>query len=76
MPEQPSISISVSIAPRIANGLHALVQKTLSDAAPQVKPKDDRRAGDKIVNRSDGPVHGTLVQIGKVHGDVNDYRGR
>ncbi|KJK50950.1 hypothetical protein UK23_08870 [Lentzea aerocolonigenes] len=75
MPEQPSISITVSIAPHVAHGLHALVQKTLREATPAPRPKDDRGSG-KNVNKSTGTVNGTLFQIGNVHGGIHHHGNR
>lgn len=71
MPEQPTVSIKVVIAPHVAGGLHALVQKCLSSAASEPRPKGHGRAHKVITNTSTGPVHGTLFQIGNVEGNVN-----
>lgn len=73
MPEHPTISIKVSIAPQVARGLHALVLQTLTSTATGGGPA---RGGDVITNSLSGTVHGTVFQIGKVHGQVNDGRGR
>ena len=72
MPEQPTLSIKASIAPQIAGGLHSLVQKHHAQAAP----REHRRTGDVITNTFSGTAHDTVFQIGKVHGQVNDNRGR
>ncbi|NKE61380.1 hypothetical protein FXN61_33275 [Lentzea sp. PSKA42] len=72
MPEQTTMSIKVSIAPQVANGLYALVQKHLAEA----RPNERRRTGDVITNTFSGTAHDTVIQVGKVHGQVNDNRGR
>ncbi|MEU3646403.1 hypothetical protein AB0E59_23695 [Lentzea sp. NPDC034063] len=71
MPEQMKLSITVTVAPWSAGGLLGLVTKYL------VKPARETQAKGRptVVNKSSGPVHGTLFQIGNVHGDVH-YRDR
>ncbi|MFS8099263.1 hypothetical protein LFM09_19230 [Lentzea alba] len=73
MPEHPTVSIDVSIASQVASGLHALVAKHLSAARAKEAP---RRSGDTYVNKVSGTVDGTVIQIGRMHGNVNDNRGR
>ena len=75
MPEHPTMSIKVVIAPQIADGLHALARKCLTSATAEPKPKDHGKARKGITNTSTGTVHGTLLQIGNVEGNVN-YRDR
>ncbi|MGW4212897.1 hypothetical protein ACWEIJ_33275 [Lentzea sp. NPDC004789] len=72
MPEQPTMSIKVEVAPRIIGGLHALARKHLTDAAAK-KP-----ARTKAVNKNSvsGAVRGTVFQIGQMYGQVNDHEGR
>ena len=72
MPEQQTLSIKVSVAPRAADGLHALVAKHLA----RTEPRRRERTGDVITNTFSGTAHDTVIQIGKVHGQVNDNRGR
>jgi hypothetical protein len=72
VPEQPTLSIKAAIAPQIAAGLHSLVQKHLA----RTEPREHRRTGDVITNTFSGTAHDTVIQIGKVHGQVNDNRGR
>ncbi|MET9629489.1 hypothetical protein ABZX92_18705 [Lentzea sp. NPDC006480] len=76
MPEQPSISITVSIAPHVAHGLHTLVQKILREATPSPGPKDDRGARKKFVNKTEGVVNGTVFQIGNVEGGIHHHGNR
>ncbi|MFJ8963177.1 hypothetical protein ACIRG5_27700 [Lentzea sp. NPDC102401] len=71
MPEQMTLSITVTVAPRMAGGLLGLVTKYLAKQAGETRGKDRTT----VVNKSSGPVHGTLFQIGSVHGDVH-YRDR
>lgn len=73
MPEQPTMSITVGIAPQISSGLHALVAKHLPGAG---EPERPHRYGDTYINKVSGPVYDTVIQIGRVHGNVNDNRGR
>ena len=72
VPEQPTLSIKVSVAPKVADGLAAQVQKLLTRAEPQHR----HRGGDVINNTFSGIANETVIQIGKVHGQVNDNRGR
>jgi hypothetical protein len=76
VPEQPTMSIKVAIAPQIGGGLHSIVQNCLTSASESKKPEGRGRSGDVYRNEVSGTVHGTVFQIGKVHGDVNDNRGR
>ncbi|HEX8870568.1 MAG TPA: hypothetical protein VF821_33185, partial [Lentzea sp.] len=76
VPEQSAITITASIAPEVAGGLHALVQKTLAEAAAAASAEKPPRGGDVITNNFTGSNVGTVFQIGKVHGQVNDNRGR
>ncbi len=76
MPEQPAISITVTIAPQVAGGVHALVRKTLAEAAAQAPPKDSRKAPRTITNSQTGTVRGTLFQIGNVEGDIHHHGNR
>ena len=76
MPEQLSISITVSIAPHIAHGLHTLVQKTLSEAAPSPARNDDRGGRKSFTNTVEGTVHGTVLQIGNVDGGIHHHGNR
>ena len=76
MPEQPAISITATIAPHLASGLHALVQKTLAEAAAQAPPKDSRKADRSIVNSHKGTIRGTLFQIGNIKGDFHNHGDR
>ncbi|MDX8034125.1 hypothetical protein SK803_28235 [Lentzea sp. BCCO 10_0856] len=72
VPEQPTLSITAAIAPEVAGGLHSLAEKHLAKAGQE----DHRRTGDVITNTFTGTSSGTVIQIGKVHGQVNDNRGR
>jgi hypothetical protein len=72
VPEQPTLSIKVSVAPRVADGLHALVEQLLT----KTKPKKRRRGGDVITNTFSGTARDTVIQIGKLRGRVNDDPGR
>jgi hypothetical protein len=76
VPEQPAISITVTISPQVASGLHALVQKTFAEAAAQAPPKDSRKARPNIDNSNTGTVRGTLLQIGYVEGDFHNHGNR
>lgn len=76
MPEHPVISIKAGIAPQVAGGLHALVEKVLTGAAAERQVKSDRGARKTIINRSEGTVRGTLFQIGNVEGDVHHHGDR
>ncbi|MFD9704834.1 hypothetical protein [Lentzea sp. NPDC059081] len=67
VPQQTTLSIKVSVAPEAVRGLHAVVREHLENA-PARKAS---RGGDVITNSLTGTVHGTVFQIGKVHGDVN-----
>jgi hypothetical protein len=71
VPEQVKLSIAVTVAPRVAGGLLALVTKYLVQQARET-PAEGRRT---TVNKHSGTVHGTLFQIGNVEGNVN-YRDR
>ena len=73
MPEQPTMSIAVEIAPRVSSGLHALVAKYLARPGEPERPP---RSGDTYINKVSGPVYDTVIQIGRVHGNVNDNRRR
>jgi hypothetical protein len=72
VPEQPTLSIKAAIAPQVADGLHSLAEKHLAQAQPDGRG----RSGDVITNTFSGISSGTVIQIGKVHGNVNDNRGR
>ena len=72
MPEQRTLSIKVEVAPQVAGGLSALVEKLLASALREAKRKD-RDAG--TVNKHSGTVHGILFQIGNVEEIVN-FRDR
>ncbi|WP_434449509.1 hypothetical protein [Lentzea sp. E54] len=72
MPEQAMMSITVTVAPRLAGGLDALAAKHLSGGPSSER---DRPARTIINNTSTGDVHGTLFQIGNV-GSINTYDGR
>ncbi|MEV6238106.1 hypothetical protein [Lentzea sp. NPDC051838] len=76
VPEQSSITITASLAPQVAGGLHAVATKTLAAAARSTAAEKPSRGGDVITNSITAPVTGTVFQIGKVHGQVNDNRGR
>jgi hypothetical protein len=76
VPEQPTMSIRVRIAPQVAGGLTLLVRQLLTGVAAQKPPKAERKARRPIVNRAEGTVRGTLFQIGNVEGDVNNYGDR
>jgi hypothetical protein len=73
VPEQPTMSITVEIAPEVSSGLHALVEKHLTSSREPERPP---RSGDTYINKVSGPVYDTVIQIGRVHGNVNDNRGR
>jgi hypothetical protein len=75
VPEQPTMSIKVGIAPPLADGLHALAQKCLTSGTAEPKPQSHGTARKAVTNTSTGAVHGTLFQIGNVEGSVN-YRDR
>lgn len=70
--EQPTLSIKAAIAPQIAAGLHSLALKHLAGT----ERKGHRRTGDVITNSFSGTAQETVIQIGKVYGQVNDNRGR
>ncbi|WP_329787429.1 hypothetical protein V1227_21770 [Lentzea sp. DG1S-22] len=76
MPELTTLSIKVSVAPQVERGLHALVRE--HPASAPARPESPDRPSDRgtIVNQSFGDVHGTLFQIGTVHGNVNRYGDR
>ena len=76
MPEQTAISITVTIAPQVAHGLHALVLKAMTEVAARTKPEDTRRTSRTVVNSHKGTVHGTLFQIGNVEGDIHHHGDR
>jgi hypothetical protein len=76
VPEQPTMSIKVSMAPQIAGGLHSLVQNLLTSASEIKTPKGRGSSDGSINNEISGTVHGTVFQIGRVNGDMNDNRGR
>ncbi|GAB2859005.1 hypothetical protein [Lentzea nigeriaca] len=67
MPEQPTMSIKVTIAPQVAGGLEALVRDVLSRAAKE------RKSARPVRNRAQGTVHGTVFQIGNVEGDFHHH---
>ena len=75
MPEQTTLSIKVEVAPQVAGGLAAFVQKLLADTVRELKRKERDASRATVVNKSSGTVHGTLFQIGNVEGNVN-YRDR
>jgi hypothetical protein len=64
VPEQPTLSIKVSFAPRVAHGLGPLVETLVTRAGPRRR----KRSGDVITNTFSGTAHETVIQIGKVHG--------
>ncbi len=72
MPEQTTLSIKASVAPRAVGGLHPIVREHLERGAARGAPA----SGDVITNSLTGTVHGTVFQIGRVHGNVTDGRGR
>lgn len=72
VPEQPTLSIKAATAPQIAGGLHSLAQKHLA----ATEPRERRRTGDVITNTFSGTTSESVIQIGKVHGQVNIDRGR
>ena len=74
MPEHVVISIKAGIAPEVAGGLHALVERVLTSVAAQQQAKDAPAARKKIVNSNTGNVRGTLFQIGNVEGDFHQHR--
>jgi hypothetical protein len=76
VPEQPTISIKAEIAPQVAGGLYALVERTLAKTPADKPAKADRRARRTVVNSSEGTVRGTLFQIGNVEGGVHYYGDR
>jgi hypothetical protein len=73
VPEQPTMSIRVTVAPQIAGGLHALARKHLTRAAAAKKPA---RTGGATTNNISGSVRGTVFQIGNVYRQVDDHEGR
>ncbi|WP_330270572.1 type II toxin-antitoxin system CcdA family antitoxin [Lentzea sp. NBC_00516] len=75
MPEQTTLSIKVEVAPQVAGGLSALVEKLLASAVREAKRKDRDGGRGPVVNKHSGTVHGTLFQIGNVEGNVH-YRDR
>ncbi|HEX7302966.1 hypothetical protein [Lentzea sp.] len=70
MPEQTTLSIKAEVAPDVRSGLHAIAREHLADT-PSRPPSG---GGDVITNSLTGTVRGTVFQIGKVHGNVNDNR--
>lgn len=72
MPEQTTLSIKVSVAPRVAHGLAPLVEKLLTKAGSRRR----KRGGDIITNTFSGTANETVIQIGKVRGRVDDDPGR
>ncbi|WP_176959826.1 hypothetical protein [Lentzea jiangxiensis] len=70
------MSIRVSVTPQVERGLHALVREHLASAPVRPEPQDRPGERGSIVNQSFGDVHGTLFQIGTVHGNVNRYGDR
>lgn len=75
VPERTAMSITVTVAPRVAGGLQALVGKHLTNTPADRAPEDHRAARRTIVNSSYGDVHGTLFQIGHVE-NMNRYGDR
>ena len=67
MPEQPTMSIKVAVAPRIAGGLHALAREHLARDPAAEKPA---RTGSTVTNTISGTVHGRVYQGGDVHGPL------
>ena len=63
MPEQPTLSIKVTIAPQVAGGLHALVQKVLTRTTSP-------GGGGSPHNKVTGTVYGTVVQANDIHGGI------
>jgi len=72
VPEQQTLSIKVSVAPRVAHGLAPRVEKLLTRAGP----KRRKRGGDVITNTFSGTANETVIQIGKLRGRVDDDPGR
>jgi hypothetical protein len=75
VPEQTTLSITVEVAPQVVGGLSALVEKLLASALREAKRKDRDEGRGGVVNKHSGTVHGTLLQIGNVEGNVH-YRDR
>ncbi|SES12982.1 hypothetical protein SAMN05216188_122152 [Lentzea xinjiangensis] len=75
MPERTTLSIKVVVAPHVAEGLHALVRKALAGPTA-TRDERGRRGGDTYVNKVSGTVNDTVIQIGRLHGNFNDHRGR
>jgi hypothetical protein len=73
VPEQPTLSIKVAVAPQIAGGLHALAQEHLTRALAAEKPA---RTEGSVTNTISGNVHGHVYQGGDVHGPLNLNWGR
>jgi hypothetical protein len=73
VPEQPTMSIKVTIAPQVAAGLEALVHDVLTRAAAERKAKGSHKAAGKVVNKAPSTVRGTLFQIGNVEGDIHHH---
>ncbi|MET8759649.1 hypothetical protein [Lentzea sp. NPDC004782] len=73
MPEQPTLSIKVTVAPQIAGGLHALAREHLTRAPAAKKPA---RTGGAVTNTISGVVHGHVYQGGDVQGPLNLNWGR
>ncbi|MFD5831863.1 hypothetical protein [Lentzea sp. NPDC060358] len=70
MPEQTTLSIKVSAAPHVVRGLYAVALEHLGKPSAHPAP----RGGGGTTNSISGPVHGTVLQIGNVHGNVNPNR--
>ncbi|MDX8146017.1 hypothetical protein SK854_28175 [Lentzea sp. BCCO 10_0061] len=71
MPEQTTLSIKVEVAPQVVGGLSAVVEKLLASALREAKRKERDESRAPTVNKHSGIVHGTLLQIGNVEGNVH-----
>ena len=110
MPQRTTISITVSVAPHAATGLHALLRNRLTGASTAIEDSDeaaalgaelerleqsdpefgrklrdrwaagerraDHKTSKKIHNELTGPVTGTVIMVGEVHGEVHHHEGR
>lgn len=72
MPEQQTLSIKVSVAPRVAHGLAPIVEKLLTRAGSRRR----KRGGDIITNSFSGTANETVIQIGKLRRRAGDDPGR
>ncbi|ANZ35690.1 hypothetical protein BBK82_05945 [Lentzea guizhouensis] len=67
VPELATMSITVTLAPRVRCGLHALLHDHLTRLS--VRPAGEPGGG--TVNQVTGTVIGTVIQARDINGDVN-----